>query len=231
MKRIIYTLAALVATATLFSCGTKTENIKLASEQDSLSWAMGMSLARTAKSGLYQFDEKLVRKAFESSLRGEKQPLTEEDYSAACQALAVLSFKQQREQIATANKEADGRQQQLFDKLVAENKNIQKAEEGYYYEVLTPGHGANAKVGQRIEFDFKGINMVSGEVIEQTYGKREPVVHVLGRPMFQGLLLGMQLMNAGSKYRFYFPHQLVTGANGIPEHTPVIYEVELHKIH
>ena len=49
--------------------------------------------------------------------------------------------------------------------------------------------------------------------------------------MFQGLLLGMQLMNAGSKYRFYFPHQLVTGATGIPPYTPVSYEVELHEIY
>ena len=79
--------------------------------------------------------------------------------------------------------------------------------------------------------DFKGINMANNQVIEETYGHREPIIHTLDRPMFQGLLSGFQLMNTGSKYRFYFPHQLVTGANGIPPYTPVIYEVELHEIY
>ena len=114
---------------------------------------------------------------------------------------------------------------------MAKNPNIHKAPEGYYYEVLQEGRGPKAKEGLRVRFDFKGTEMQSGNLIEQTYGVREPVIHVLGHPMFEGLIYGLQLMNAGSKYRFYFPYQLVSGANGIPPHTPVIYEVELHEIY
>ena len=84
--------------------------------------------------------------------------------------------------------------------------------------------------GKRLEFDFKGTNMFTGELIEQTYGKRGSVIHVLGNPMFEGLIEGMQYMRAGSKYRFYFPHEKVTGAKGVPPLTPVIYEIELHTI-
>ena len=131
----------------------------------------------------------------------------------------------------TESESANKTQDELFAKLVADKPGLKKAPEGYYYEVLKEGHGPKATIGKRIRFDFKGINMVTNQVIEETYGKREPIIHNLDRPMFEGLLSGFQLMKAGSKYRFYFPHQLVTGANGIPPYTPVIYEVELHEIY
>ena len=77
--------------------------------------------------------------------------------------------------------------------------------------------------------------MLTGEQFDQSngYSGGEPIIHVVGNPMFPGLLEGMQLMNAGSLYRFYFPNQLAFGANGsedIPPYTAVIYEVELHEI-
>ena len=90
----------------------------------------------------------------------------------------------------------------------------------------------NAIYGQRIEFDYKSYLMLTGEPYDQTYGKRPPILHVVGEPMFPGLIHAFQLMNAGSIYRFYFPYQLAfgpTGASGIPGYTPFIYEIELHK--
>ena len=136
-----------------------------------------------------------------------------------------------RKQAQSASQSASAQQQQFFERLVAENPNVKQAPKGYYYEVLRNGSGPRAQLGKRIRFDFKGTEMISGRLIEQTYGVREPIIHVLEQPMFEGLLDGLQLMNAGSKFRFYFPFQLVTNANGIPPYTPVIYEVELHEIY
>lgn len=230
MKKYILIATAAWIACLVASCGQHAENVKLNDQQDTLSWAMGMSLAETALSDFYQFDQDLVKQAFESRIKGEKQPLEMQDYQEACQYLAMLATMQSRKNDKTQRQDADKRQEQLFAQLEKDNPKAKKAPEGFYYEVLKAGHGPVATVGKRIKFDFKGINMATGETIEETYGHRDPVIHVLGRPMFQGLLDGIQLMNAGSKYRFYFPHQLVTGANGIPPYTPVIYEVELHEI-
>ena len=227
-SRSYLVLAALLLTLT--ACGSRTEQPSLATEQDTLSWAMGMSLAQTVQNGFYDFDVDVVREAFESTIKGNSQPLDDETYQAALQYIGFLAQQVQQQKAQQASQNSDAQQQQYFQKLEAENKNIVKAEEGYYYEILRQGHGPNAKYGQRVSFDFKGTNMLTGEVIEQTYGNREPIIHVIGKPMFQGILLGMQRMNAGSKYRFYFPHQLVQGASGIPPYTPVIYEIELHEI-
>ena len=85
-------------------------------------------------------------------------------------------------------------------------------------------------MGKRISIDFIASELATGKVFENTYNDHT-IVHVLGKPMFEGILDGLQLMNAGSKYRFYFPYRLVAGANGIPPYTPVAYEVELHEIY
>ena len=224
-------IPAILILALLTSCGNTPEHTVLHNQQDTLSWAMGMSLAQTAQSGFYQFDQKIVRQAFENTLSGGKQPLDEQTYQAACDYIAFLAQKHTRDQAKASGQQADSRQQQYLAKLVADNPNIKQAPKGYCYEELRKGSGPNAKEGQRIRFDFKGTEMITGRLIEQTYGVREPIIHVLGSPMFEGLLDGMKMMNAGSKYRFYFPYQLVTGANGIPPYTPVIYEVELHEIY
>ena len=82
-------------------------------------------------------------------------------------------------------------------------------------------------------FDYRSYTLLDGEPYDQTYGRRRSIAHVVGKPMFQGLLEGLQLMNAGSLYRFYFPYQLAFGPQGsgdIPGYTPFIYEVEVHKV-
>ena len=220
---------ALALTALVFASCNNSENVVLKNQADTLSWAMGMSLAETVQSGFYQFDEKLIQKAIANTLKDGKQPLSNEEYREALMYINFLAQTYEHNQSKKAETEANSSQEQLFAQL-AKNPNIHKAPEGYYYEVLQEGHGPKAKEGLRVRFDFKGTEMQSGNLIEQTYGNREPIIHVLGRPMFEGLIYGMQLMNAGSKYRFYFPYQLVSGANGIPANTPVIYEVELHEI-
>lgn len=231
MKKITFTLATIVLLVSISACGTKSENVKLEDAQDSLSWAMGMSLARTAKTGFYQFDEKKMQQAFESSLRGEKQPINEETYNQLCQAISFMAAQEMHNQSQADAAKAQAKESEIFANFEQSHPNAKKAKEGYYYEVLQQGNGAQAKLGLRIKFDFRSYNMVDNTMIEETYGQRDPIVHVIGRPMFEGLLYGMQLMKAGSKYRFYFPSKLMTNARGVPANTPMIYEIELHEVY
>lgn len=200
-------------------------------EVTTFSQAMGISLAKTAQSGFYDFDNQLLIKAFKSSLKGKKQPLDEATYNALCTEMAEMSVTRQAEMAARADEKATLSENEYLEKLVNENPNVKKSDEGFYYEVLAEGNGPTAKAGLRISFDFKETNMLTGEVITQTYGERKPVVHVVGPSIFKGLYLGLQMMKAGSHYRFYFPHNLAQGAIGTPDNTPITYEVELHEIY
>ena len=87
--------------------------------------------------------------------------------------------------------------------------------------------------GMVVEFDYKG-SFTNGQVFDQTYGNREPIVHVIGETLMPGLFEGLCMMRSGSHYRFYFPSEIAFGARGtedIPPYTAVIYEVEVHSIH
>ncbi len=229
-KKLIPVLAIAALTSCFMACSNNHETAQLNNERDSLSWAMGMSLAQTAQSDFYNFDKEVVTKAFESYLNGEKQPLTTDQYNEACEQIAQLASLASHASNKKQSEAGAQKQEKLFEQLLAQNPDIQKAPQGFYYQVLRPGKGPKATIGKRLKFDFKGTNLFTGELIEQTYGRRDPVIHTLGSPMFEGLIEGFQLMNAGSQFRFYFPFEKVVGASGIPPYTPVVYEVELHEI-
>lgn len=234
MKKTVLLLTSCVVLF-LASCGGHSgETPLLKNEQDTLSWAMGRSLAETAQGDFFDFNTDIVRQAFENTLNNKGQALDDTTYQVACQYIAFLAQKYQRDAMMKSTSDIQQKEAEYFAQLEKENANVRKAPEGYYYEMVRAGKGPNAQKGKRIKFDFKGYHMLTGELFEETYGHRDPIIHVLGNPMFPGLQSAITHMNAGSIYRFYFPQSLAFGANGsegVPPYTPVIYEVELHEIY
>ena len=228
-------LIGALAVLLLAACGEKSKAPRLENQTDTLSWVMGenLGLALDQMENI-QLDYDLVMQAMKHTLDGKEQPISD---SAFHDAMNYIIFMQQQEALrkAEGNKSMVDRQQEAyFANLEKENPNVKKHPAGFYYEVLKQGKGRTAEVGLRVSFDYRSFLMFSGEAYDQTYGKRDPILHVVGKPMFPGLIAGMQLMNEGSIYRFYFPYQLAFGERGsdpIPGFTPFIYEVELHKIY
>lgn len=231
LRTTFYVLAAL----TLAACASKSDTPRLLTQQDTLSWAMGENIADNLQemADMLQLDNRMVIQAIRHTLEGDTQLLDDSTYR---EALKTLAFNQQVMMMRKANTieaEVNVQQDRYFEQLVKEHPSIKKHESGFYYEQVQAGKGRNARFGDRISFDYRSYMMFTGEPYDQTYGKRDPILHTVGRPMFQGLIDAMQLMNSGSIYRFYFPYQLAFGSNGsgeIPGYTPFIYEVELHEI-
>ena len=221
----------------LTSCNNNrnTEAPQLSSRNDTLSWAMGENIGMTLKEfgNVLELDNELVQKAIRHTLNGGAQPL---DEAALREAMSVILYEQQAEMMQRDNQneaQINRQQEAYFAQLVSEHPTVKKHESGFYYEVVKAGKGRTARFGDRVKFDYRSFLMFTGEPYDQTYGKRKPIVHVVGKPMFQGLIDGMQLMQAGSIYRFYFPYQLAFGPQGsgdIPGFTPFIYEVEMHEV-
>lgn len=217
------------------ACHQPTEAPRLESRQDSLSWAIGenIGLSLLDMQGTLNLDNQTVKRAVEHTLAHGQQPIDDKTYN---ELLSQIIMAQQAENIRRDNqqqKQVDQQQAEYFAQLVKEHPEVKKHPSGFYYQELKAGKGRKAILGDRISFDYRSFLMLSGQPYDQTYGKRDPIIHVVGRPMFQGLIEGMQLMNAGSIYRFYFPYQLAFGTQGsgeIPGSTPFIYEVELHEI-
>lgn len=233
-----FLFVALAATLILTSCKGGSDNqpgasnVKLNSQSDTLSWVMGEYAARTILSTNMAYDQDMVLKAMKAILNGEASPLDDETFSMVLDNMNTQVMLQQQQEIAEQREAADKQEQAYFKKLEKDNPNVKKAPEGFYYEVIKKGHGPNAQYRQVVFFDYKAY-FTNGQLFDQTYGNREPITHVVGNPMFQGMQKAFTYMNAGSTYRFYFPYELAFGVNGtedIPPCTTIIYEIELHEV-
>lgn len=230
MKKILY----LAASALLLVSCNQNKTPQLDDAMDSITWVLGRSTAESLMNGPFDnIDQEVFIAAVRTTLNNGVQPISDSIYH---ETLAMLMHTAQ----AAATKQSDARSQEVdqlqdayFAKLTAENPNVKRHPSGFYYEVLKPGTGENAKFASLIIFDYRSYTMLDGQPYDQTYGKREPITHVVGKPMFPGLIEAFQLMNKGSIYRFYFPYELAFGSQGsgdIPGYTPLIYEIELHNI-
>lgn len=227
----IYSLP-LFAAVLLVGCEQRNE-VPLRDATDTLSWAVGRDFAKSMqKDKEMALNGEVVLAAIRATLEGDAERMPDSVLLAATQRI----LNQRKEAGATPiylPQQVQQQEQQYFARLVKEKPNVRRHPEGFYYEVLREGTGPSAGFGSVVRFDYRSYLLLTGEPFDQTYGQRDPIVHVLGKPMFEGLVAGLQLMNRGSQYRFYFSYKLAFGekqSGNIPPCTPLIYEVELHDI-
>jgi FKBP-type peptidyl-prolyl cis-trans isomerase len=233
MKKIVIILG--IATLLCASACKSSNTVKLETPQDSISWVIGESYGRSLKDAGIKMDKKLVLQALEATLDGKDQPITQEQYQTILNDLNNTIAMQQHMKMKEQQANNEAQEKAYFEKLIQQNPNIKKAKEGFYYEVLQEGNGPKAVFGSVVEFDYRAYFATSGQLYDQTYGNRDAIRHVVGNPMFQGMQEAFPYMNAGSKYRFYFPSNKAFGPqgdaqNGIPPFSTMIYEIELHKV-
>lgn len=226
-KLILATLCAMVT-------GISAYAQELKDQRDTLSWALGESYARQCLNDNLQLDRGLMLEAFIHTMNGNAPLLDDKSYEMAVNMVQYLQYARNKKIQEAQQKAAEQLEQTLFTKLMEENPQIKKSDDGFYYEVIQQGKGRKAMEHYRITFDYKGYNMLTGELFDQTYGSNPRLTIVLDNSIFFGLHKGLQMMREGDIYRFYFPNQLAFGSKGskdLPPYTAVIFEVELHQVH
>ena len=223
---------AMLGKALRASCGQHLE-VQLTSEQDTISWAMGVSYAKGLTELGIPYNKEVLLAAVDATLSGEPSLLDEQTLRDVVQRvnqdIAIRAHARQQ----TVQQEGLSREEDYFAELKSTHPSLFQTPSGIYYEVVKKGNGRNAKWGDVVEFDYRARVAGSSVPFDQTYGNREPIKHVVGNPMFEGMQEAFSLMNAGSVYHFYFPSRLAFGSAGnedVPPYTPVEYEIELHSI-
>jgi FKBP-type peptidyl-prolyl cis-trans isomerase FklB len=100
---------------------------------------------------------------------------------------------------------------------------------GLQYEVMTEGKGLKPKASNKVTCHYHGT-LLDGTVFDSSVKRGLPATFPLNM-VISGWTEGLQLMNEGSKWRFFIPPQLAygdrqTGAHIGPNST-LIFEVEL----
>ncbi len=221
--------------ALLCTTACRHDTARLETKTDSISWVLGANYGINLIESGTLINKEVLLQALESTLNEEQAPMTMEQYQALLAEFNATLAMQQHQKMKQGQADNEQQEKAYFEQLLKENPKVKQAEEGFYYEVIATGQGVAAKRGDVIVFDYRAFFAKDNQIYDQTYGNRKPISHVLGNPMFQGLQEAFTYMNAGSKYRFYFPSHKAFGAqgdvqNGIPPFSTMIYEIELHEI-
>jgi FKBP-type peptidyl-prolyl cis-trans isomerase FklB len=221
-------IAALVAAMALMigSCGqSSVQNQKIANQNDSLSYAIGImyhnSLASAGDS--VKVNPLLVAKAMMDSQDG--QPLMDVNIANGF----IMAYFNKRE----TEKYKEYREQciSFLDKN-KERQGITCTPSGLQYEVIKMGTGPKPTLSSTVKVHYVGT-LIDGTEFDSSVKRNEPAQFPL-QGVIPGWTEALQLMPVGSKFKIYLPDSLAYGDQAAGEvikpYSTLIFEVELLEI-
>lgn len=200
---------------------------------DSASYALGINVASSFKNGgLNTINYELFNKGIKDVFAKANPTLTQEQCQTVINNL-FTSFNKQKEDIDKQKYSANVNAGAAF---LAQNKTkpgIKTTASGLQYEVIVPGTGVKPTAADVVTVNYKGT-LLDGTEFDSSYKRGEPATFGLDR-VISGWTEGVQLMETGSKYRFFIPYNLAYGSRAtpdgsIPPFSTLIFEIELIKI-
>lgn len=218
-------LFVLIAGVALFasSCTSSKVDVKLKTEVDTMSYALGINMADNLKRmEITDVNALALAMGIQNGLDTTKKVMTNEE------AITFLNkyFTKLQDEKAEINLTAGKK----FLEENAKKDSIIVDESGVQYKVITEGTGATPTVEDVVKVNYRGT-LVDGTVFDSSYERGEPAEFQLGR-VIQGWQIGLQKMKVGSKYMLYIPADLAYGKNvrqgsPIKPNSVLIFEVEL----
>jgi FKBP-type peptidyl-prolyl cis-trans isomerase len=204
----------------------------LTTDQDKLSYAIGMSIAHSLKAQGVDVKGTVVAQGLKDVLAGAKPLLTDEEAQATLgKARETMMKKAEAEHEA-----ASGQNKKEGDAFLAANKTkegVVTLPDGLQYKIITPGTGPKPAASDTVEVDYKG-SLLDGKEFDSSYKRGQPATFPVSG-VIKGWTEALQLMPVGSKWQLYIPADLAYGDRGagngdIPPGSTLVFEVELKSI-
>jgi FKBP-type peptidyl-prolyl cis-trans isomerase FklB len=203
----------------------------LKTDQDKISYAIGMNVGSSLHQQSIQVDPKILAQGLSDALAGNKMLLTDQQAKAVLtqlkqqvqaaqmqkmEALAVTN-KQEGEAFLTSNKTKEG---------------VVTLPSGLEYKILQPGTGPKPTANDMVVCNYRGT-LLNGTEFDSSYKRGQPATIPVGR-VIKGWTEALQLMPVGSKWQLYIPADLAYGERGaggdIGPNATLIFDVELLSI-
>ena len=234
MKKTLLFLS--ISTLLMVSCKNETKDLSLNTKEDSLSYAIGVSIGSNITKDFESqgldtvIDLNKLMQAMKSALdTGEAElEIGEEDANKFLQEyFMALQTKQQ-----DAEKKKFEINIEKGAAFLAENgkrAGVVTTASGLQYEVLKNGTGAKPTAESVVETHYHGT-FLDGKVFDSSVERGEAVKFPVNR-VIPGWTEALQLMAVGSKWKVWVPYTLAYGDAGqppkIPPYSTLIFEVEL----
>ncbi len=235
MKKTVTSLmiGAILATSSAMAA-------KLETEKQKTNYMIGTDVGAYIKRSELDFDKESFIAGIVDAAEGKDLQLSQEDIKALRTKLQeqqkVAAEKKRKEMMAkmeqdkVKNLEAG----KAFMAKKAKAKGIKKTDSGMLYEVISEGKGAKpASANSTVVVHYTGT-LIDGTKFDSSVDRGQPATFALNQ-VIKGWTEGLQLMNAGSKYRFYIPPELAYGSDARPgspigPNSTLIFDVELIEV-
>jgi FKBP-type peptidyl-prolyl cis-trans isomerase len=206
------------------------KKIKMESEIDSTSYALGVLIGQQNKQGLETFpggsdlNLDIMAEAFRLYLKGETTVMEPE------QANEIVGNFFDKKQNETSQKNLE--EGNAFLEKNKAREGIVTTPSGLQYEIVTEGTGPKPAETDVVKVHYHGTT-IDGKVFDSSVDRGEPVEFPVGQ-VIPGWVEALQLMPVGSKWKLYIPSELGYGVNGagsdIAPNSVLIFDVELLEI-
>lgn len=228
---------AIVAAGALMSANAWAE---MDTENGQINYKIGSDVGKYLNDSELAFDKESFLKGLEDGLAGRELRLTEEELT---RVRGIIQQKQQEVQQAKREKMMAEMEKQkvenaekgaAFLKQKATEEGVMSTDSGLLYEVVQSGDGAKpASETATVVVHYTGT-LIDGTKFDSSVDRGQPATFALNQ-VIKGWTEGLQLMNAGSKYRFYIPPELAYGSDARPggpigPNSTLIFDVELIEV-
>lgn len=203
---------------------SKKSTVVLTNENDSLSYAIGVSIANNiATSGIEGLNESIMGQAVLDHAN-KANILPNEMVDPYVQG--ILARRESEKASKTMEKET------TFLTENGQKQGVMTTPSGLQYKVIREGIGLSPDDNDTIVVHYKG-SLVDGKVFDSSYERNEPITITAGQ-VIPGWGEGLKFMKAGGQYELYIPQNLAYGEQGaggvIPPFATLIFEMEVVEI-
>jgi FKBP-type peptidyl-prolyl cis-trans isomerase len=229
MKKLLATSVLLFFIAlSVDSCAQDMKVVKakgLRTFNDSLSYAVGQDIYSNFQRQGVDFNIDKVSQALQNAAKGEVY-FTQEQIESL-----MVRYQNQMNEKMKKDCEANIAAGKAYMEKIRNNKSVYTTESGLSYIRKKAGNGKKPTATDKVKVHYVG-KLIDGKVFDSSVERGEPITFALNQ-VIAGWTEGLQLMDEGSKYILYIPHNLAYGerkVGDIPAGSLLVFEVELLEI-
>ena len=229
MKKNIITLLSVAAVALAATANAQEMTVVkakgLKTFNDSVSYAVGQSMYSEWQRQGVTFNTEKVSQALQNASKGNIYFTPEQMESLMVRFQNQLNDEMKKE--CESNIEAG----KAYMQKIRNNKSVYTTASGLSYMRKKAGNGKKPAATDRVKVHYTG-RLIDGKVFDSSVERGEPLTFSLNQ-VISGWTEGLQLMDEGSRYILYIPHNLAYGerrVGDIPAGSLLVFEVELLEI-